>query len=118
MDAAKLRLLWSQRFQYYLDRSAPFIAQRWMTLASIAVFYFIRVFLLKGYYIVTYALGIYNLNLLLGFLTPQFDPDSDGPCLPTKGDQEFRPFMRRLPEFKFWYVILFQKHRCELADQF
>jgi hypothetical protein len=23
--------------------------------------------------------------------------------LPTKNDQEFRPFVRRLPEFKFWY---------------
>ena len=23
--------------------------------------------------------------------------------LPTKEDQEFRPFVRRLPEFKFWY---------------
>jgi hypothetical protein len=23
--------------------------------------------------------------------------------LPTQEDQEFRPFVRRLPEFKFWY---------------
>jgi hypothetical protein len=23
--------------------------------------------------------------------------------LPTKQDQEFRPFVRRLPEFKFWF---------------
>ena len=52
----------------------------------------------------TYGLGIYNLNLLLGFLTPQFDPESEGPELPTKSDQEFRPFVRRLPEFKFWCV--------------
>ena len=27
----------------------------------------------------------------------------DGPVLPTKINEEFRPFMRRLPEFKFWY---------------
>lgn len=26
----------------------------------------------------------------------------DGPSLPTKSNEEFRPFMRRLPEFKFW----------------
>ena len=31
------------------------------------------------------------------------DPESDGPALPTKSDQEFKPFVRRLPEFKFWY---------------
>lgn len=24
--------------------------------------------------------------------------------LPTKEEEEFRPFVRRLPEFKFWYA--------------
>ena len=51
----------------------------------------------------TYGLGIYNLNLLLGFLTPQVDPETEGlPSLPTKEDAEFRPFVRRLPEARFW----------------
>jgi hypothetical protein len=57
-----------------------------------------------------YALGIYLLNVFLAFLTPKFDPaleqelndEEDGPMLPTRGDDEFRPFIRRLPEFKFW----------------
>jgi hypothetical protein len=31
------------------------------------------------------------------------DEDEDGPTLPTKSDEEFKPFIRRLPEFKFWY---------------
>lgn len=52
---------------------------------------------------VTYGLSIYNLNLLIGFLTPQFDPESEGPHLPTSNaDAEFKPFIRRLPEFKAW----------------
>lgn len=55
-----------------------------------------------GFYIVTYALGIFNLNLLLGFLTPQVDPELEGPTLPSRKEDEFRPFVRRLPEFKFW----------------
>lgn len=59
----------------------------------------------------SYALGIYLLNMFLAFLTPKFDPssvvedeeeDDEGPSLPTRNDQEFRPFIRRLPEFKFW----------------
>ncbi len=39
---------------------------------------------------------------------PQIDPDEvdndDGPVLPSSrdGDGEFRPFSRKLPEFKFW----------------
>lgn len=59
-------------------------------------------------------LGIYLLNLFLAFLTPKFDPSieldtqenemEEGPALPTKADEEFKPFIRRLPEFKFWYV--------------
>lgn len=61
---------------------------------------------------VAYALGIYLLNLFLAFLQPKFDPSNeaidnemeDGSVgsLPTKQDEEFRPFIRRLPEFKFW----------------
>ena len=45
------------------------------------------------------------LNLLIGFLSPQSDPETDGPTLPTSKDDEFRPFIRRLPEFKFWYSL-------------
>ena len=39
--------------------------------------------LLAGWYIITYGLGIYVLNLLIGFLSPQADPESEGPMLPT-----------------------------------
>lgn len=62
---------------------------------------------------VAYSLGIYLLNLFLAFLQPKFDPSNeaadnemeDGSAggLPTKQDEEFRPFIRRLPEFKFWH---------------
>lgn len=92
---------------------------------------------LQGFYIVTYALGIYYLNMLIAFLTPKIDPaiydfegnlsyccclmnetDSihvffliwsidEGPSLPTSANEEFRPFIRRLPEFKFWYLVFF-----------
>jgi hypothetical protein len=62
---------------------------------------------------VAYSMGIYLLNLFLAFLQPKFDPSNeavdndmeDGAAggLPTKQDEEFRPFIRRLPEFKFWH---------------
>ena len=32
-----------------------------------------------------------------------WDGASSGALLPTKGSDEFKPFIRRLPEFKFWY---------------
>jgi len=68
--------------------------------------YCVRVYLLNGWYIITYGLGIYLLNLLIGFLSPQIDPETDGPELPMSKSDEFRPFIRRLPEFKFWYSLI------------
>lgn len=82
----------------------PYIWSRWLALLAVIALYGIRVYFVQGFYIVTYALGIYTLNLLLGFLTPQIDPEMEGPTLPSKGNEEFRPFVRRLPEFKFWYA--------------
>ena len=33
---------------------------------------------------------------------PQVDPETDGPVLPTKASEEYKPFTRKVPEFKFW----------------
>uniref|UniRef100_V5H9C6 Putative golgi involved in er retention rer n=1 Tax=Ixodes ricinus TaxID=34613 RepID=V5H9C6_IXORI len=37
-----------------------------------------RIVYLQGWYIVTYALGIYHLNLFIAFLTPKIDPADGG----------------------------------------
>ncbi|XP_041377238.1 protein RER1-like [Gigantopelta aegis] len=94
--------------QHLLDRATPYSTARWCGTVALILMYSLRVYILQGWYIVTYALGIYLLNLFIAFLTPKTDPallddNEDGPSLPTKANEEFRPFMRRLPEFKFWY---------------
>jgi hypothetical protein len=65
------------------------------------------------------AHAIYLLNLLLAFLQPKFDPslqedlladeiegggEAEASPLPSQRDDEFRPFVRRLPEWQFWCV--------------
>eukprot|EP01018_Ginkgo_biloba_P006839 Gb_36238 [translate_table: standard] len=95
----------SRRFQYFLDKSTPHYLGRWMGFGVLAAIYILRVYYIEGFYIVSYGLGIYILNLLIGFLSPQVDPEMEGATLPTKGSDEFKPFIRRLPEFKFWYSI-------------
>ncbi|CAL9118360.1 unnamed protein product [Musa textilis] len=105
---AKWRGDFSRAFQHYLDKSTPHMTGRWLGTVGVAAIYFLRVYFVQGFYIITYGLGIYLLNLLIGFLSPLVDPEievSDGPALPTKGSDEFKPFVRRLPEFKFWYSI-------------
>ncbi|KAJ1564295.1 retention in endoplasmic reticulum protein 1 [Nowakowskiella sp. JEL0078] len=102
-----------RRFQKFLDDTNPYPEARWGFTSFVAVLYILRVYFAQGWYIVTYVLGIYLLNLLLAFLQPKFDPamhadeDDEGPTLPMKSDEEFKPFIRRLPEFKFWYATTF-----------
>ncbi|XP_050366481.1 protein RER1B-like [Argentina anserina] len=105
---AKWRDEFAKTFQYYLDRSTPNPVHRWLGTLAVAVIFVLRVYLVQGFYIVSYGLGIYILNLLIGFLSPKVDPELeglDGAALPSWGSDEFKPFIRRLPEFKFWYSI-------------
>jgi hypothetical protein len=106
-------------YQKLLDDSTPWLLSRWGFTGFLFFVYIFRVVYLGGWYIISYALGIYLLNLLIAFLSPQVDPEaeyeSDGSSLPTNRDDEFKPFIRRLPEFKFWYV---QKQIPEFSKSF
>lgn len=82
--------------------------------------FLLRMYLLKGFYIVTYVLFIFILNQFILFLQPKdraalaaaqaqaatatgTAASTESGALPTNTADEFRPFVRRLPEFKFWY---------------
>ena len=96
----------SRAVQYWLDKSTIHIVPRWATFTVIFLLFFLRIYLVQGYFIVAYGLGIFLLNNFIAFLSPLEDPSAndDGLTLPTsaKEGKEFRPFTRRLPEFKFW----------------
>ncbi|XP_044268581.1 protein RER1 isoform X2 [Tribolium madens] len=100
-----------QWYQGVVDRTVPWQKTRWFSAFLLILGFMARVLYAQGWYIVTYALGIYHLNLFIAFLTPKIDPAMDfdaeenGPELPTRANEEFRPFIRRLPEFKFWYSV-------------
>jgi len=89
----------TSKYQQFLDKVTPETQYRWYFTAFLAVVYVIRVWLLAGFFVVSYGLGIYVLNLLIPFISPQ-DEDS---LLPTAKDDEHRPFMRKMSEFKFWH---------------
>lgn len=104
----------STRYQLFLDATTPHWAARWVFSIVILLIFMIRIVVAQGWYIVCYGLSIYYLNLFIGFLTPRIDPAFGGvgesefedpdecPVLPTRANEEFKPFIRRLPEFKFW----------------
>lgn len=108
------------RYQLLLDWSTPHVSARWTFSLAMLLLFMVRIVMSQGFYIVCYGLSLYYLSLFISFLSPKIDPafqhggefsddlfydDNDsatGPMLPTSASQEFKPFMRRLPEFKFW----------------
>ncbi|CAI9110223.1 OLC1v1010217C1 [Oldenlandia corymbosa var. corymbosa] len=90
-------------YQSLLDKWNPYVLNRWIASSILLIVYFLRVLYLRGFFVVSYGLGIYLLSLLIGFISPKVDPDLEGPTLPTRSSDEFRPFVRRLPEFNCWY---------------
>lgn len=95
-------------YRFYLDKVVPHVKERWAALGLLIVLFLLRIVSSQGWYVVCYALGIFLLNQFLAFLTPKFDvslqQDEDNKELEAgERADEFRPFIRRLPEFKFWY---------------
>jgi len=104
-----------QTYQLYLDKSVPMVKERWLAELGLVVVFFLRVIFGQGWYVQCYALAIFMLNMFLGFLSPRFDPDLNDDMRSDEQeaglghssksqDDEFRPFVRRLPEFRFWYL--------------
>jgi len=116
----------------WINRLNGYKTYRWIATAFLYALFFFRVFYFQGWYIVTYGLGIYIINLFIAFISPKFRPEeyeSDEEeeemtqTLPnTSIGRDFnagglfgqpkrpdaddvKPFIRRLPEFKFWYSI-------------
>jgi len=108
LDKTRFRI--QQQYQRILDKLAPLYIYRWIAFVGLLALFAWRILALQGFYIVTYGLAIYLLNMLIGFLSPRFDPefatlDEDelnAAPLPLSGDAEFKPFVRRIPEFRFW----------------
>ncbi|GAA5962124.1 hypothetical protein JCM3765_005532 [Sporobolomyces pararoseus] len=112
---------YNRTYQTLLDRTTPFTLKRWGATSALFGIFVLRILWIQAFYIIAYGLGIYLLNLFLAFIQPKFDPalaadlaedeaEAQEPGLPTSQsevgggqDGEFRPFIRRLPEFKFWY---------------
>lgn len=68
---------------------------------------------LQGWYIVTYALGIYHLNLFIAFLTPKIDPamDFDGKCFTRSMSKYFSKYNNEFHELyveRNFYIAVYR----------
>lgn len=95
-------------YQFHLDKYTPHIKQRWIVLTLLLIVFLLRIVFSRGWYVICYSLSIFLLNQFLAFLTPKFDmslqqDEENNELEAGERSEEFRPFIRRLPEFKFWY---------------
>jgi len=94
--------------------------KRWSFTGAVGLCYLVRVWATGGFHVVSYCLGIYLLNLLLAFLTPLEgdieDELEDCPVLPVYDSEEYRPFLRKLNETKFWRNVTLAVIVCNLCS--
>ena len=64
-----------QKFQRILDGLVPQVFLRWVIAAVFLALYVLRVVWVGGFYIISYGVGIFILNLLIQFLSPQTSPE-------------------------------------------
>lgn len=100
------------QYRRFLDYITPHVIARWAASYVLMTLFMARIIFAEGWYIVCYTWAIFLLNMFLKFLTPKFDPSIEqdmenesveaGTSKMDENDEEFKPFIRRLPEFRFW----------------
>ena len=58
----------SRLAQTLLDRSTLHVLPRWLAFAAALGLFFLRIYVVQGWFIVAYGLGIYLLNNFIAFL--------------------------------------------------
>lgn len=100
---------WYLGYSTLVDRTTLWTKTRWLVFILLLAIFCLRILVRQGFYISAYALGIYQLSLFVGFLSPQKDRETESYILPISGqheNEEYRPFLRKVNEFSFWYLGL------------
>lgn len=107
-----------QRWQYLMDKLSPQVLLRWFIFCFLFALYVLRVYLVNGWYIVTYGLGIYILNQLIGFLTPQVISSDEARFFQYFHSISPAPFLNKFCSFRNRkQFVIFQIHQnwCSLT---
>ena len=60
----------SRLYTYYIEKTINYPWYRWIVLVMCMALFIRRIVHANGYYLIAYSLGLYLLNLLLGFSSP------------------------------------------------
>lgn len=101
----------NHHLQYITDKLVPHVYPRWAIKALLTLLYSVRVVSSMSHAFITYCLGIYLLHSFILFVTPKdenipdpFENIQEEIYNPKNIDNEFRPYVRKMPEFNFWMV--------------
>lgn len=102
--------------QLMTDKLAPYPFFRWLFLSVLILFYILKIVFTGTHHLITYCAAVYLFHGFILFATPKDDTipdpfemdkdDIDEPeSLANIGDN-FRPFIRNLPEYSYWLFCL------------
>ncbi|CDO78196.1 hypothetical protein BN946_scf184974.g4 [Trametes cinnabarina] len=85
-----------RQYQQWLDRVTPFVLYRWLGTAGLLALFGLRIVFAQG--------PKFDPSVQDDILADDMEGGGDGAAspLPSQRDDEFRPFVRRLPEWQFW----------------
>lgn len=91
------------------DTLSPHLYPRWTFTVFTLLIYAKRIFKIKSHAGLSYCVGVYLLHSIILFVTPKdenipdlFENVEDEEYNPRNIDNDFRPYVRKLPEFQFW----------------
>ena len=105
-------LVW-HKVQWVVDRLTIYPVARWLLALCLFGFYVYRAVINQGkegqgsrvgFHIISYFLGLFLLDKILGFISPKNEEDvmSTDSVLPTTQNDEFKPFRRAVKELDLW----------------
>lgn len=101
--------------QFLTNTLSPLILPRWISFFAIAAIFIYRICIKKSHWVIAYVSVIYLLHTFILFATPKdssipdpFEAEEEDQenYNPRNIDNEFRPYVRKLPEFQFWKMCL------------
>lgn len=103
---------WEALRQLMTDKLSPRPTLRWGLTGTLVLLYICRITRIKSHAVVTYCAAVYLLHAFILFATPKdqnipdpFDTANDDEYNPSNIDNDFRPYVRRLPEYSFWVFV-------------
>ena len=114
VDLEDAHFVAKRRLQIFLDKISFYPGRRWAAFGVALSIFLLRIYIKQGYAALAYVLGLYILQKVMLYLTPaempnigeETDIDMETFVLPTRENDEYKGFNRKLREMDFWKSLM------------